>query len=181
MWLSGNQSPSYSTINRFRSEHMKDCVNHLFIQVVLLLVRMGQVSLDVQYVDGTKIESVANKYTFVWRKSTETNKKKLESKIQNILSQIDAGIAQDNLPDEESACVVIDSSTLNSLIKDINAENRSIVAQSREEKKELKRRSKALKELETHSAKLKEYEDKLGVMGNRNSFSKTDPDATSCV
>lgn len=51
------------------------------------MVEMGQISLDVQYIDGTKIESVANKYTFVWRKSTETNKKKLEAKIQNILSQ----------------------------------------------------------------------------------------------
>ena len=112
MWLSGCQYPSFSTVNRFRSEHMKTCVNHLFVQVVMLLVQMGQVSLDVQYVDGTKIESVANKYTFVWRKTTETNKKKLEAKIRSILSQIDEGIAQDNLPREESAPVALDSAVL---------------------------------------------------------------------
>lgn len=93
MWLSGGQYPSCCTINRFRSKRMKEHVNRLFVQVVMVLVEMGQISLDVQYIDGTKIESVANKYTFVWRKSTETNKKKLEAKIQNILSQIDEGIA----------------------------------------------------------------------------------------
>jgi transposase len=41
-----------------RSEHVKDCINRLFVQVVTLLVEIGQVSLDVMYVDGTKIESV---------------------------------------------------------------------------------------------------------------------------
>ncbi len=99
IWLSGSQYPSYSTINRFRSEHVKDCVNRLFVQVVMLLVDIGQVSLDVQYVDGTKMESVANKYTFVWCKTTERNKEKLQAKIQNILSLIEEGIAQDNQPE----------------------------------------------------------------------------------
>ena len=76
MWLSGSQTPSFSTINRFRSEHMKDAVNKLFSQVVKLLVDMGQITLEEQYIDGTKIESVANKYTFVWKKTVEKNKAK---------------------------------------------------------------------------------------------------------
>ena len=63
MWLSGSQTPSFSTINRFRSEHLKDTVNKLFSQVVGLLVDMGQISLEEQYIDGTKMESVANKYS----------------------------------------------------------------------------------------------------------------------
>ena len=75
---------------------MKDAVNKLFSQVVTLLVEMGQITLEEQYIDGTKIESVANKYTFVWKKTVEKNKAKLEEKIRNILSQIDEGIAQDN-------------------------------------------------------------------------------------
>ena len=63
MWLSGSQTPSFSTINRFRSEHLKDTVNKIFSQVVGLLVDMGQISLEEQYIDGTKMESVANKYS----------------------------------------------------------------------------------------------------------------------
>lgn len=101
IWLSGNQHPSFSTINRFRSEHMKDCVNSLFIQVVKIMVALGQVSLAVQYIDGTKIESVDNKYTFVWKKATLTNKTKLEEKIKSVQKQIDEGIAQDNAQSKE--------------------------------------------------------------------------------
>lgn len=87
MWLSGCQTPSFSTVNRFRSEHMKDAVNKLFSQVVTLLVDMGQITLEEQYIDGTKIESAANKYTFVWKKTVEKNKAKLEEKIKTSSSR----------------------------------------------------------------------------------------------
>ena len=55
----------------------------------------GLVTLDVEYIDGTKIESKANKYTFVWRKTVEKNRAKLLEKIRVLLSQVDAAIAQD--------------------------------------------------------------------------------------
>jgi transposase len=119
MWLSGSQYPSFNTINRFRSEHLKDSINSLFTQVVLLLVDLGQVSLEVSYIDGTKIESVANKYTFVWKKSVEKNKAKLQAKIHSVLSQIDEGIAQDNSPVEDSP-QEIDSSLLRARIDQLN-------------------------------------------------------------
>ena len=53
---------------------------------MLLLVERGFVSLDVEYIDGTKIESKANKYTFVWRKTVEKNRSKLLEKIKVLLS-----------------------------------------------------------------------------------------------
>ena len=175
MWLSGGQTPSFSTINRFRSEHLKDAVNDLFVQVVMKLVEAGQLSLDVQYIDGTKIESVANKYTFVWKKTTERNKEKLEGKIRDILSQIDEGIAQDNAPAEETS--EMDSSTLQKIIEGIN----ETTAKKEEEgaaKQDLKKRKKTVKQLQKAQEKLAEYEDKLETLGDRNSYAKTDPDAT---
>ena len=180
MWLSGNQHPSFSTINRFRSEHMKDCVNSLFIQVVKIMVALGQVSLDVQYIDGTKIESVANKYTFVWKKATLTNKAKLEEKIKSVLRQIDEGIAQDNAPSKEegAATDAIDSEHLQQLIDKVNEENSRLAQGSKEDKEKARQRQKAVNKLQKHQEKLKEYEDKLDTMGFRNSYSKTDPDAT---
>jgi transposase len=54
MWLSGLQEPDHNTINNFRSSHLKDSINTIFTQVVLLLVDMGHLSLDVIYTDGTK-------------------------------------------------------------------------------------------------------------------------------
>jgi transposase len=178
MWLSGSQYPSFSTINRFRSEHIKDCINQLFVQVVEVLVEMGQVSLDVHYIDGTKIESVANKYTFVWRKSTETNKRKLEEKIRSILSQIDEGIAQDHASESDQGTSPIDSASLAKMIDKINACSPQQEAQTKEEKQAVKKQEKQIKELCNHQQKLQEYENKLGIMADRNSYSKTDTEAT---
>jgi len=166
MWLSGMQTPDHNTINTFRSSHLKDTVNQIFTQVVQLLVDMGCLSLDVVYVDGTKLESRANRYTFVWRKTVEKNKAKLEAKIEKILEQIEAGIAQDNQPDDEPP-TPINSEELKKRIAAINREKLS-----KEEKNDVK----ALEN--KHIPKLEEYEKHLEILGNRNSYSKTDPDAT---
>jgi transposase len=166
MWLSGNQTPDFRTINNFRSLHLKDTINQLFTQVVLMLVEMGYISLQTVYIDGTKMESRANRYTFVWRKTVEKNKAKLEGKIRKILEMIDEGIAQDNLPDDEPP-TPIDADELKKRIAQINRENLS-----KEEKK-------AVKTLEEkHLPKLQEYENHLEVLGERNSYSKTDKSAT---
>ena len=76
IWLSGNEHPDFITINRFRNR-VKGEINNVFTQLVLVLADKGFISLDVEYIDGTKIESRANKYTFVWRKTVEKNRTKL--------------------------------------------------------------------------------------------------------
>ena len=76
IWLSGNEHPDFITINRFRNR-VKEEINTVFTQLVLVLADKGFISLDVEYIDGTKIESRANKYTFVWRKTVEKNRTKL--------------------------------------------------------------------------------------------------------
>ncbi len=166
MWLSGNQTPDHNTINRFRSSHLKNTIHEIFTQVVVMLVDMGYLSLEMIYVDGTKLESRANRYTFVWRKTVEKNKAKLEAKIRKVLEMVEQGIAQDNQPEDEPP-TPIDSEELKTRIAQINRENRS------------KDEQKAIKTLENkHLPKLEEYEKHLETLGNRNSYSKTDPDAT---
>lgn len=171
MWLSSKQFPKHSCINDFRSKRLKKNINKLFTQVVLMLVDLGYVSLDVQYIDGTKIESTSNRYTFVWRKSIERYKSNLEEKITGILSQIDEGIQNDNKNTEE-APMPLNASELKQKIKEINKTN--------SDKPIDKDKKKLLRELEkTHLPKLEEYEQKLDDIGDdRNSMSKTDKDAT---
>jgi len=166
MWLSGKQFPKYNTINNFRSLHLKDAVNGLFTQVVLMLVDMGYLTLKEQYIDGTKMESRANKYTFVWKKSVEKNKVKLEAKIRCILQEIEEGIVSDNTPDDDPP-TPIKSDELRERIAQINRENKD------------KKQQKQIREIENKLLpKLEEYETKLSQCGKRNSYSKTDPDAT---
>jgi transposase len=67
MWLTGMKTPDHNTINRFRSEKLSSILKQIFSQIVLLLAQEGIVSLkEAVFTDGTKIESVANRYTFVW-------------------------------------------------------------------------------------------------------------------
>jgi len=167
MWLSGMQTPDHNTINYFRSRRLKDTINDIFTQVVLLLVETGYLSLEVAYVDGTKIESRSNRYTFVWRKTVEKNKSKLESKIRTILEQIDEGIAGDDNGPGDDPPAPVNSEELMERIEKINREHLS------------KADRKAVKTLEEkHLPKLMEYEKQLKTLGTRNSYSKTDKDAT---
>ena len=89
--------PDFRTINRFRSERLADGrFDGLFRQVVLLLNDEGLVSLKVQYIDGTKIESVANRYTFVWKGSVEKNKARLEAKVDAVLKEAEHVLEEEN-------------------------------------------------------------------------------------
>ena len=65
MWLSVNNTPDLRTINNFRGQRLKEAIKSLFAGIVLLLQESGYVSLNVQYIDGTKIESTSNRYSFM--------------------------------------------------------------------------------------------------------------------
>lgn len=126
MWLSGMQVPDFRTINNFRSGRLKDTISELFTQVVIMLSDLGCLSLEETYIDGTKIESRANKYTFVWRKSIVKYREKLIEKIKNILKQVDEGIAQDienQCDNDKKETPAFDKDTLLKHIESINSEN----------------------------------------------------------
>lgn len=176
MWLSGSQKPDFITINRFLNR-VKEEINHVFTQLVLILSQKGFISLDVEYIDGTKIESKANKYTFVWRKRVEKNRTKLMNKIQLLLEQVDESIAQDNAREDSS--VEFTPAMLCDIVDELkNALDQAAEPQGKEEKKALRQKKKQIKELETHRDKLIEYDDHLHTLDGRNSYSKTDKDAT---
>ena len=87
MWLlNGEPAPSDSTITRFQRGHLAEAIEGLFYQFVEKLYEMGEVKFKNLFVDGTKIEAYANKYTFVWKSAVEKNLAKLETKIEVLLS-----------------------------------------------------------------------------------------------
>jgi transposase len=176
IWLSGYNRPDFITINRFRNR-VKNEINNIFTQLVLILADKGFVSLDVEYIDGTKIESKANKYTFVWRKTVEKNRAKLMAKISVLLSQIDDAIAQDNVSENEK--VEFSPGQLTDVIAELKQSlKQSPTPKDKEQKRQLRERKKQINELETQRDKLSEYDGRLEQIGDRNSMSKTDPDAT---
>ena len=176
IWLSGYQKPDFATINRFRNR-VKNEIGHIFTLLVLILVEKGFVTLEVEYLDRTKIESKANKYTFVWRKSVERNREKLLEKIRVLLQQINEQMAQDKAADVDP--LELTPQTLCEISKEFKeALGSAPEAKTKEEKAAQRGKNKMFKELERHGEKLAEYNSRLEQMEGRNSISKTDPSAT---
>jgi transposase len=71
-WLSGNQWPDFRTLNDFRGKMLKEVMEEIFVTAVKMLKAKGSIKLENYFVDGTKIESAAGRYTFVWKKAVET-------------------------------------------------------------------------------------------------------------
>lgn len=178
IWLAGYDQPDHKTINNFRNR-VKGEIDNVFTQLVLILAERGLISLDVEYIDGTKIESKANKYTFVWKKTVVKNRAKLQQKIRALLSQIDDAIAQENTSQDES--VEFTPAQLTEICEELRGSIERASAESakdKEDKARLRELKRQAKELEKQRDKLDEYDGRLGQMGERNSMSKTDPDAT---
>jgi transposase len=171
-WLSGQNFPDHHTINNFRGFRLKDKIDNIFTQVVILLNQSNVVALEEVFTDGTKLESFANRYTFVWKGSVEKNKERLEGKIKLVLKNIENEIAQEEKAQEENQpSSPISSEELDKKIAKLNEQ----LTQNGAGKKAFKQVDKLKNEA---LPKLQEYERHLQKMGERNSYSKTDPDAT---
>ena len=171
-WLSGQNFPDHLTINNFRGKQLKGKIDNIFTQVVILLNQSNIVALEEVFTDGTKLESFANRYTFVWKGSIEKNKERLEKKIKLVLKNIENEIAQEEqAQDENQTTAPISSEELDKKIAQLNKQLTQNGAGKKTFKQVEKLKNEAL-------PKLQEYEKHLQTMGERNSYSKTDPDAT---
>lgn len=170
MWLSGHSTPDYRTINYFRGKRLKGHIQSLFADVVRMLHELKYVSLKTQYIDGTKVESAAGRYTFVWKGSVEKNKAKLEKKIESVLSDIDSQIRQDQSElGRDETPGPIDSAQLRDRLSVLNEQLKEAAKPTQKQLKKLR---------EEHLPRLEKYERQLATLGDRNSYSKTDVDAT---
>jgi len=177
MWLCGMQKPDHNTLNRFRSSRLKQTVKTVFAHVLALLVEQGYVRLEEYYVDGSKLESVAGRYTYVWAKNVSRHKAALLEKIARIIEHIEAVNEQAEAEAtkkkaEAEPLAVGDSEALQETIERLNEKVADQVAQNKKLKKQLEK-------LQTeHLPKLQAYEEQEALLAGRNSYSKTDPDAT---
>ena len=126
-------------------------------------------SLKVQYIDGTKIESVANRYTFVWKGSVEKNKEKPEAKVDAVLKT-----AESVLFEENRECASEEFG-----VTDLAGRTERILRRMDEQGISDRKLRKSVQKVKDESLpKLDEYRRHLEILGERNSYSKTDKDAT---
>ena len=172
--LEGMPAPDHATIARFISLHLSRCSKDLLKEVTMGLYELGEISGKTIFIDGTKIEANANKYTFVWKKSVTKHLEKLFAKITAFVAECEVMYGLRIVYQDR-----ISRHTLNRLRKELyeikEEEGIVFVHGPGKRKTELQR---SIETLEEYLTKLDEYTEKLRICGERNSYSKTDPDAT---
>jgi transposase len=172
MWLTAMNYPDHHTINRFRGVRLKDALRKVFEEVVKLLANEGLLSIEEVYTDGTKIEANANKYTFVWKKAIQTNKEKMKKQLEQIWQYAQSvSAAEDTMP-EPPDFTVIDSQKVQSVVNTLN----QVLNDRKDIDKKVKDKLKYV--TKNYPANIEKYEAQEAVLGERNSYSKTDKDAT---
>ena len=156
-WLLEDQkAPDHTTFARFRTGRCREVVEDLFYQFVKKLEDMGETDHQTVYIDGTKLESAAGRYTFVWRKPIQKHLAKVKAELEKRTGLKSASAIASKLEEERRHILFVHGS----------GKRKSAQQREWEEQWTLLERWKA-------------YEGKLAIMGDdRNSYSKTDPDAT---
>jgi len=186
MWLAQGYEPSYRTINRFRvNPDMKELIRQCFVQFRVQLIQENLIDQEAIFIDGTKIEANANKFSFVWKKSIEKHHAHLIEKSNRLYNellenQIIPEIEKENeeqLSVEELSQVaerleeVIDGYT-NQIDDSDDVELRKKLRSERKTPKQI------LKQVNDWITRKQKYQKDMEIMGARNSYSKTDHDGT---
>lgn len=172
MWLTSMTVVDHNTINRFRSDKLKDSFKEIFKQVVLMLASEGLVTLKQIYTDGTKIEAQAGRYTFVWGNSIKTNKAKMLTQLEELWKYAQS-IDNDEEPNPDpSEFKEISKEVIEQTVAKIDAKL------SGNENASSKAKAKLRYIKNNFVPNLEKYQQQEAILKERNSYSKTDTDAT---
>ena len=190
MWLVGGQSPCFKTLSEFRGERLQGLIDDVFKEVLLMLIDQGYINLEDIYMDGSKWEANGNKYKVVWAKNTERFKAAVLERIEGLLKEVhalqaaeDAQYGTRHLASEgegKEVSIILNSEQVRSQIQSLQ----SLIAQKAEQmqdkiaKKRVTRLTTLSNALEKEKAKIEKYEQQEVLLNGRNSYSKTDTDAT---
>lgn len=178
LWICGMRPLDHNTINRFRSERIRPVFEEVFSEFISLVADMGFITLDTYFLDGTKIEANANKFSFVWAKSNKRYQEQLRAKVHAHLRAID------EMEEEEEKLAPedpedIDSDAIAEAAKKINERIKQKGVGKRPKDGEGKALRFAKRMLEGEwGERMERYEENAEILGSRGSFSKTDTDAT---
>ena len=178
MYLMDHQTPSYRTFGYFINEVLQDKIENIFNDINRVIFNEEHVDLHHIYIDGSKFEANANKYTWVWKKATEKFRYKLYEKITTEIEEINTEIAWSGVQISTNSEYVPDY--LNEIIDQLvllwDLDISTFVYGSGKRKSKDQRH---YEHLTGFCQKLEEYIEKIDICGSeRNSYSKTDKSAT---
>ena len=178
MYLMDHQTPSYRTFGYFINEVLADSIEEIFLDINKKIFETEHVDLQHLYIDGSKFEANANKYSWVWKKSTEKSRYRLFDKITTLFEEIN----------EELSCtwikLCVNSEYAPEYLKEAAEQyaeawqiDETIFVHGKGHRKTTQQRH--YEKLSEYATKLEEYVEKIKICGEeRNSYSKTDHSAT---
>ena len=167
-------APDHSTFARFRSLHFVPCSERILAEMTNFLHDLGEISGEAIFIDGTKIEACANKYTFVWKKAVSKNQAKLLEKLSDFVAECEEQYGIKLI--YQNVVKLRHIKKLRKKLYGLKIEDDIDFVHGCGKKKSPLQRS--IEKLEEYLERLKVYTQKMYICGDRNSFSKTDNDAT---
>lgn len=179
MWLlQENTAPSFMTIDNFMNHCLSESIGDIFIEINKYIFEQENVDLNHVYIDGTKLVANANKYSWVWKKSSIKNRKKTFDKVTALLEEINNEIVYQGVRFDVRTEYAIEYLELvtEQYIK-LTGIIPYLIVRGRGHHKTKEQRN--YDKLVEYTEKLKKYAKHIRVCGEeRNSYSKTDNDAT---
>ena len=178
MYLMDRQTPSYRTFGYFINEVLQDSIEDIFADINHAIFEEEHVDLQHIYIDGSKFEANANKYTWVWKKATEKSRYRLFDKITVLINEMNELLVWSGTRITTNTEYVPDY--LREVLKQYamlwKLDEEQFVHGSGRRKSPQQRQYEQLK---GYTERLEGYLEKLRICGSeRNSYSKTDHDAT---
>ena len=178
MYLMEYETPTYKTFGNFINDNLTDSAEDIFKEIMAYIAREDKVDLEHLYIDGSKFEANANKYTWVWKKATEKSRYRLFAKVTSLFRKMNAELACSGVTiqiNTEYTPEYLDE-ILSSYKMVCDIDESKFVHGKGHRKTTLQRN---YEKLTKYRDKLSEYVVKLSVCGDeRNSYSKTDHSAT---
>ena len=185
-WLSQDTYVSYKTINNFRSsKHANNLIKTAFIYFTLLMRENGMIEDEALFIDGTKLEADANLYSFTWKRAVDKYEEALNEKISELYDQlvqegVNIALSKEERETSQGLEELLEKTeeVLSEVEKAIEQEPTVIKGGSanKQKRRRLKKIRRQLKN--DYLPRKQRYEEAREILEERNSFSKTDHDAT---
>ena len=177
--LDGMKAPSFATFGNIIRNKLTDSIEQIFLDVNTYIFEKDRVDLEHAYIDGSKIEANANRYTWVWKKSCTKNREKVFDRISLLIDAMNLevlGYSGVKLEKREEYAIDYVSELLEMYKRGTNLDESTFVS-GRGHRKSIQQ--KQYQELQGYLERLKTYARHIEICGeDRNSYSKTDHDAT---
>lgn len=181
-WLTQEMEPSYRTIARFCISKDIEELTKKSLDSLTEYLRERNLIDDALFIDGTKLLADANKFSFVWKKNTIRYDRMNRETILSMMQELQEAYEVKHIPEGSNLTLdMVDEILtrmeirLEELDQEVEETKKVSPNPAKQQRRTLKSQRKKLSE---RREKFVEHQTQMSIYDARNSYSKTDHDAT---